>query len=159
MKFVNDNGIAKIKLNSWEEGVLEEEMKRPDFICWLRNPSRATWALSIPYETNGIKKAMYPDFLIVRRNFNVSGGYAVDILEPHGPQYVDNLPKAKGLVEYARKEGRIGRIQMCREDRIAGIKRYIRLDLAKSAIQEKVLSLQRNDELAHLFETDGEFVE
>lgn len=31
--FVNDDGVATIKLNGWEEGVLEEESKQPDFVC------------------------------------------------------------------------------------------------------------------------------
>lgn len=46
--FADDEGIAKIKLNNWEAGVLAEESKRPDFICWLRNPSKAKWSLCIP---------------------------------------------------------------------------------------------------------------
>ena len=33
-----DTGIAKIKLNGWEEALIEEESKRTDFVCWLRNP-------------------------------------------------------------------------------------------------------------------------
>lgn len=31
--FADDNGFAKIKLNGWEEGVLTEESKAPDFVC------------------------------------------------------------------------------------------------------------------------------
>ena len=38
--YVDPNtGIAKIKLNTWKDGVLREEMRRPDFVCWLRNVS------------------------------------------------------------------------------------------------------------------------
>ena len=46
--FADENGFAKIKLNKWEEGVLEEEMKRHGCVCWLRNPPNASWALCIP---------------------------------------------------------------------------------------------------------------
>jgi len=43
--FVNANtGTAVMKLNGWEEGVIAEEEKNPDFVCWLRNPSRKSWS-------------------------------------------------------------------------------------------------------------------
>ena len=39
--FVSDiTGVATMKLNTWEAGVIEEEEKREDFVCWIRNPSR-----------------------------------------------------------------------------------------------------------------------
>ena len=34
--FADEQGIARIKLNGWEEGVLAEEAKRDDFVCWLQ---------------------------------------------------------------------------------------------------------------------------
>lgn len=40
--FAAENGFAKIKLNSWEAGVLEEEAAAEDFVCWIRNPSRSS---------------------------------------------------------------------------------------------------------------------
>ena len=44
--FVSDTtGVATMKLNTWEAGVIAEEEKRSDFVCWIRNPSRASWAL------------------------------------------------------------------------------------------------------------------
>ena len=52
--FVSDiTGVATMKLNTWEAGVIEEEEKREDFVCWIRNPSRGSWALCIPYEIDG----------------------------------------------------------------------------------------------------------
>ena len=154
--FVNENGYAKIKLNSWEEGVIKEEMNRSDFVCWLRNPPRGSWSLTIPYESNGTTQAMYPDFLIVRRDLAVSGGYVVDILEPHSKDFADNLSKAKGLAKYAATEPRIGRIQLCRQEKDAGgVKYYKRLDLMKGAIREQVLGFQTIEELNHLFEKEG----
>ena len=149
-----DTGIAKIKLNGWEEDLIEEESKRFDFVCWLRNPSRAAWALCLPYDMNGETKSFYPDFLIVRSDPNVD--YIVDILEPHGNQYVDNLPKAKALAKYAAKEDRIGRIQLIHKTTDAGgTSRFIRLDLTDMAVRDKVLHAFSNDELDHIFETDG----
>lgn len=151
-----DTGIARIKLNGWESALIEEEARRPDFVCWLRNPSKAAWALCLPYDISGEKKSFYPDFLIVRSDPSVD--YVVDILEPHGNQYADNLPKAKALAEYAKAEERIGRIQLIHKVADpSGNNRFIRLDLTDIAVRDKVLHAISNDELEHIFDTDGIF--
>lgn len=155
--FVNEEvGYAKIKLDSWEKAVIEEESKRDDFICWIRNPSKG-WGLCLQRLENSIVKGFYPDFLIIR---NVVGiGYAIDILEPHRGDLTDNLSKAKALVDYAQKQpsAPIGRLQMIREgkDSITGKKRMKRLDLAKSAVRERVMQLQSTQELDALFLDDS----
>ena len=98
--FVNETtGTAKLKLNGWEADLIAEEEKRPDFVCWIRNPSRASWALCIPYEIDGEIKPTYPDFIVVRQDERL--GYVIDILEPHSADFKDNLGKAKGFAEYA----------------------------------------------------------
>ena len=154
--FVNDNGFTTIKLNSWEEGVLREEFEKDDFICWIRNSPRASWALCIPYELNGKKRPMYPDFIIVRKDENFDNELIIDLLEPHNPAYKDNLPKAKGLAEYARQNPGVGRIELIREGKDAtGVKRFRRLDMSKMGIRDKVIQAQTDEELMHLFETDG----
>ena len=133
-----DTGIAKIKLNGWEDAPIEEESKRTDFVCWLRTPSRAAWALCLPYDIGGEKKSFYPDFLIVRSDLAVD--YVVDILEPHGNQYADNLPKAKALAAYNKAEDRLGRIQLIHKTTDAGgTSKFIRLDLTDMAVRDKVL--------------------
>lgn len=147
-------GIAKIKLNGWEASLIKEESGRGDFVCWLRNPARAAWALCLPYDIGGEKKSFYPDFLIVRSDPMLD--YVVDILEPHGNQYVDNLPKAKALAEYAKREDRIGRVQLIHKNTDAGgNNRFIRLDFTDIAVRDKVLSAVNDDELKHIFDTDG----
>lgn len=151
-----DTGIAKIKLNNWEADLIEEEARRLDFVCWLRNPAKASWALCLPYDINNEKKSFYPDFLIVRSDPVVD--YVVDILEPHGNQYADNLPKAKALAAYAKEETRIGRIQLIHKTTGAGNKsRFVRLDLTDLAVRDKVLRAVSNEDLDHIFETDGSF--
>jgi len=157
--FANEKtGKATIHMNTWEEGVIEEESIQPDFVCWLRNQPRASWALCIPYEINNEPKAAYPDYLIVRRD-DVTG-YVIDILEPHNPAFSDNLPKAQGFAKYAATEPRIGRVQIIRKAKnAAGKDSFLRLDFSKGSIREKVLKMQNNQELDHLFETDGEFLE
>ena len=154
--FANEDGVATIRLNSWEAAVLEEEQKRPDFVCWLRNPSRQSWSLCIPYEMEGSIKATYPDFIIIRKDPELD--YVMDILEPHNPDFKDNLGKAKGFASYANEEPRIGRIQLIRMSKdAAGNSRFKRLDMSKGAIRAKVLAAVNNDELDHIFDTDGEF--
>lgn len=157
--FVDDKtGVATFNFNSWEEGILQEEAKRPDFLCWLRNPERKSWSLTIPYYMNNTVKAMYPDFLIVRHDPAME--YVVDILEPHDPTRVDNLPKAKGMAHYVKEEPRIGRVQLIRKMKDGvGNSRFCRLDLGKGEIRDKVLAATTNIELDHIFDVDGFFAE
>ena len=156
--FVNDDGFAKLKLNNWEEGVLQEEAKRPDYVCWLRNPSRGSWALCIPYEQDGEMKPTYPDFIIVRKDPVMEGEYVIDILEPHDPTRTDNLGKAKGFAEYARQNPGVGRIELIRKAKDpAGRERFLRLDMSMSAVRDKVSQVISDEELNHIFDTDGKF--
>lgn len=153
--YVDDFGTALIKLNEWERKVIVEEESRDDFVCWLRNPSRGSWALCIPYEINGETKPAYPDFLIVRRD---GSGYVIDVLEPHDPTRIDNLGKAKGFAEYARQNPGVGRIQLIRMRKNSiGQEQAFRLDMSKSVVRDKVFHCCSNDELDHVFESDGCF--
>ena len=107
----------------------------------------------MPYEKDNETKAFYPDFLIIRYDSKI--GYIVDILEPHGNQYADNLAKAQALAKYAKKEVRIGRIQLIhKSSNIAGNK-FVRLDLTDLAVRDKVLHANTDDELTNIFITEG----
>ncbi len=156
--FINDDtGAARIKLNSWEDAVIEEESKRPGFVCWLRNPA-GSWGLCVPYEKDNDMKAAYPDFLIIRQDSD--GEYVIDILEPHGSDWADNLGKAKGFAKYAEQEIRIGRFELIRMARdSAGRERPKRLDMGKGEIRRKVAAVINTDELTHVFEEDGYFLD
>ena len=153
--FVNETtGTAKLKLNGWEVDLIAEEEKRPDFVCWIRNPSRASWALCIPYEIDGEVKPTYPDFIIIRKDELT--GYVIDILEPHSPDFKDNLGKAKGFAEYARQNPGVGRIQLIRMSKdAAGKNQFKRLDMYRTSIRDKVSHAINTDELDHIFDTDG----
>ena len=152
--FVDDSGKARINLNKWEVGVLIEEQGQADYVCWLRNPPRKPWSLCIPYEMGGEQKPAYPDFVIVRKDSD--GEYVVDILEPHDPTRIDNLGKARGFAEYARQNPGVGRIQLIRMSKDAvGHNRFKRLDMAMSAVRDKVSRAMTNDELDHIFDSDG----
>ena len=151
-----DVGYVKIKLDSWEKAVIDEETRRADFVSWIRNPSRG-WGLCLKRLENETVKSFYPDFLIIR---SVSGlGYVLDILEPHRADLTDNLSKAKALADYAQKQpsAPIGRLQLIREgkDNITGQKRMKRLDLAKSAVRAKVQQIQTTGDLDKLFLDDS----
>ena len=153
--FVSEaTGTAKLKLNGWEAELIETEEKRPDFVCWIRNPSRGSWALCIPYEIDGEIRPTYPDFIVVRKDDRV--GYVIDILEPHSPDFKDNLGKAKGFAEYARQNPDVGRIQLIRMSKdAAGKNQFKRLDMYRTAIRDKVSHAINTDELDHIFDTDG----
>ena len=155
--FVNaDTGTARIKLNGWEAGVIAEEERREDFVCWIRNPARAAWALCIPYKEDMTDKPTWPDFIVVRREAGL--GFVIDILEPHRPNEKDNIGKARGFAEYARQNPGLGRIQLIREESdITGRRRFKRLDMAGSAVRDKVARAMSNEELDHIFDTDGFF--
>lgn len=156
--FVDDQGKARINLNNWEEGVLVEEQGQADYVCWFRNPPRKPWSLCIPYEMGGEQKPAYPDFVIIRKDSDDE--YVVDILEPHDPTRIDNLGKARGFAEYARQNPGVGRIQLIRMAKDAvGHNRFKRLDMAMSAVRDKVSHAMTNDELDHIFDTDGFFMD
>ncbi len=148
--FVDKNtGTARIKLNGWESGVLDEERRRAEFVCWIRNPSNKPWSMCIPYSTeNNEIHAMFPDFLIVRRG---DRDYIVDILEPHDPTRRDNIGKARGLASYAKQNTGVGRVQLIRGRDVGGRKIFDRLDMSKGAIRERVLKSSTNNELDGIF--------
>ena len=153
--FVDDSGTALINLNGWERKVIEEEEQQEDFVCWLRNPTRVSWALCIAYELDGEKRPTYPDFIVVRKD---GSKYVVDILEPHDPTRQDNLGKAKGFAEYARENPIVGRIQLIRMKKDSvGNEKAFRLDMSKSSVRDKVMHCASNEELNHIFDSDGFF--
>ncbi len=151
--FCNEEGRARFLLNTWEMDVLDEEFKRPDFVCWLRNVTRASWALRLPYDDGDKKKPFFPDFIVVRKHPTMTGQYLIDILEPHGVQFDDNVAKAKALADYAEKNPSVARVELIREMKgaVPGQKVYKRLDMAKSAIRTKVKGIHTSAELDQLF--------
>lgn len=141
------DGYFSGKLNSWEGAVLREEMKRPDFIGWLRNLPRKPWSLTIPYETGqGDYTPVYPDLLVFRK---AGKGIVIDLLDPHLTDFDDAVPKARGLAAYADKHGgffdRIEVIQI-------GKQRIDRLDLTKADVRNKVKSVSTNEHLRQLYD-------
>lgn len=151
--FVDEaTGTATFKLTSWEDKTLKEEQQREGFVTWLRNPARSSWALCIPYVMNNENKPLYPDFIILRKE---NDNYVLDILEPHNSSLKDNLPKAKGLAEYAQREPKIGRVQLIRLVSAHGVDKLVRLDLNSSLVRENVIQANTESELDHIFDIYG----
>lgn len=114
-------------------------------------------SLCIPFEMGGEQKPAYPDFVIIRNDG--AGEYVIDILEPHDPTRIDNFGKAKGFAEYARQNPGVGRIQLIRMGKDAAHNnRFKRLDMERRAVRDKVSHAMTNDELDHIFSTDGFFM-
>ncbi len=142
--FVDKDGKALFKLDSWEKEIMEEERKRPDFVCWIRNQQNKDWALCIKYEMDGKVKSFFPDFIIIRKE---NGSYTVDLLEPHNPAYKDNYAKTKGLYQYLKEEKGISRAEIIRKED----NRFLRLNVGDSMIQHDVMNMRNDDDLNSLF--------
>lgn len=142
--FVNQEGKAYFKLDSWERDILDEERRRPDFICWIRNQPNKGWALCIEYKMDGKPMAFYPDFIIIRKE---NDSYVADLLEPHNSKYNDNYAKTTGLCDYLKEEKGIGRAEIIRKEG----NRYLRLDVGNGMVQHDIMGIRNDEELNHLF--------
>lgn len=142
--FCGESGNFSAVLNGWEEKLLESEMKKKDFVGWLRNLDRREWALCIPYEMGGMRP-FYPDFVIVRKG---SKGFVVDILEPHDPTRTDTIPKAIGLAKFADEHGEeFGRLAIARKQG----DEWQLADMNDKPTREKTKKLQTGSDVDGLF--------
>ena len=152
--FLEEGDNFRADLETWEEGVLQEELADASVIGWLRNVDRKPWSLEIPYEPAGSPKSMFPDLLVVRQD---SKGFWFDILEPHNPSLSDNVAKAVGLAKFAEQHCDLfDRIQLIRRNRGAdGMERYFRLDVGNSTVRKRVLRVTSNSQLDQVFDDEA----
>jgi len=95
-----DEGLFPAEMNDWEVEVLEVEMERQGFLAWYRNPSRSSQdSLGIAYIESDQPKILRPDFIFFSQQ--ADGKIVADIVDPHGTQFSDALPKLQGLATYA----------------------------------------------------------
>ncbi|UGA42449.1 hypothetical protein HU230_0029740 [Bradyrhizobium quebecense] len=129
-----DNGEFPAEMNTWEIEVLKAEMARTGFQAWYRNPSRSSQdSLGIAYAVNSRVMIMRPDFIFFSNQFD--GSIAADIVDPHGPQLADALPKLRGLAQYAEDHATVYR----RVEAIAKIGEKLRaLDLTREDVRRAV---------------------
>ncbi len=139
----DEDGLFPESINSWEQRVLSVELGRKDTIGWYRNPSRASQdSLGVTYEDGSDTKIVRPDFIFFAEL--PDGTIAADIVDPHGAQFSDALPKLKGLASYAEANGRIYR----RVDAVAQIDGAYRvLDLTEASVRAAVGSAETVVEL------------
>lgn len=130
----DDDGTFPESFNSWEDKVLSVEMDRPETVGWYRNPARASQdSLGVTYEDGSEIKIVRPDFIFFAEL--PDGTIAADILDPHGTQFGDSLPKLKGLCRYAEANDGIYR----RIDAIAQIDgKYRVLDLTEASVRAAI---------------------
>lgn len=148
--YLESNGEFRADLGTWEAGVLQEELAKPEVVGWLRNLDRKPWSLEIPYETGGDIRPMFPDLVIVGKD---GEDLTADILEPHDPSLGDNFEKAVGLARFAERHGALfGRIQLIRKQASpAGGDHYVRLEINKEATIKQLLLITSNPQLNDLF--------
>ncbi|MEO0636987.1 MAG: DEAD/DEAH box helicase family protein [Pseudomonadota bacterium] len=104
----DDGGLFPGDFNSWEGKVVNAELARAGTVAWYRNPARASQdSLGVTYEEGGDTKIVRPDFIFFA---DLDDGTVVaDIVDPHGIQFGDALPKLKGLADYAEANAGIYR--------------------------------------------------
>ena len=148
--FVEVDGQFRAEMGTWEAGVLQEELAKPEVVGWLRNLDRKPWSLEIPYTTGGETRPMFPDMVIVRKHSN---DFSIDILEPHDPSLADNFEKATGLARFAEKHGHLfARIQLIRKQSSpAGGEHFARLEINKAVTIRQLLLISSNPQLDDLF--------
>lgn len=120
--------------SSWEEKVLLVELQREETIAWYRNPARASQdSLGITYEEGGETKIVRPDFIFFAKL--PDGSIAADIIDPHGIQFSDALPKLRGLAAYAEANKSVFR----RIEAVAEIDgAYLSLDVTEPLVREAI---------------------
>ena len=132
----DEEGLFPTNFNSWEEKVVLTELQRPGSISWYRNPSNASQdSLGVTYDDGGNIKIVRPDFIFFLRA--PDGKIAIDIVDPHGLQYADALPRLKGLARYAEKHaGVYRRIEVVGELN----KRFRAIDLTEASTRAAILA-------------------
>lgn len=140
-------GLFPCRLNRWEEKVVRRELGRANTLAWYRNPGAARQdAIRIPYSVGGEIKLLQPDFIFFARS--ADGTVTADLVDPHGDQFDDALPKLKGLAQYAEDHAEtFRRIEVYAE---VGKKARI-IDLTNKKVRAAVMTAGR---LEDLYESD-----
>jgi hypothetical protein len=124
--------------SSWEDKVVLAELERAGSVGWYRNPARASQdSLGVTYVIGNETKIARPDFIFfVRRQ---DGSIVADIVDPHGIQFADALPRMKGLARYAEKNSGIYR----RIEAVAKLgDKFRTIDLTEASARAAVLNAE-----------------
>jgi hypothetical protein len=144
----DSGGLFPENFNSWEEKVVQAELKRPGTLAWYRNPARSSQdSLGVTYEEGGDLKIVRPDFIFFARR--PDGSVVADIVDPHGIQFGDALPRIKGLARYAEKHSSLYR----RIEVVAQVNNKFRaIDLTEPSTRAAILSAET---VKALYESDA----
>jgi type III restriction enzyme len=146
--FCAEDGTFQAKLNTWEKAVIETQMRGSDFLGWLRNRQRASWALCVSYEFGGTR-SFYPDFIVIRRK---GDELIIDVLEPHRPNEDDTFAKAKGLAQYARTHGHLfGRLLILKVGWDHSAPSISGFDVNSPDTRARALELKSNNDVQALY--------
>lgn len=142
-----DGLFAESFSSSWEDKVLSAELHRDGNVAWYRNPARASQdSLGVAYIDGDEPKIVRPDFIFFARL--PDGRIVADIVDPHGIQFSDALPKLKGLARYAEMNKEVFR----RIEGVAEIGGTLRvLDLTEPSVRE---AIQKATSAKALYEGD-----
>lgn len=100
------DGTFPLDANTWETDALERERGRPGFVASYRNPSRSSQdSLAVAYDDAGTTRLLRPDFIVFSEL--ADGTIEASIVDPHGLQFDDALPKLRGLATYAEAHGQL----------------------------------------------------
>jgi hypothetical protein len=101
-------GNFPAELNAWESQVLNAELRRNGTLAWYRNPSRASQdSLGVAYVADAQVRIVRPDFIFFSKQ--ADGSVGAGLVDPHGTQFSDALPKLQGLARYAEAHPKIFR--------------------------------------------------
>lgn len=130
----DEDGLFPSEMNAWELEVLQTETAREGFQFWYRNPSRSSQdSLGVAYTDSNQVKIVRPDFIFFSMQSN--GNIVADIVDPHGTQLSDALPKLQGLASYAETHSTVYR----RIETVAKVGDNLRLlDLTDPAVRKEV---------------------
>ena len=103
---VNDpkTHMAWFNLYDSEDAVVMHELRKPEVICWYRNPVGKTTgqSLRIPYRLGDDRKVLHPDFIFFEK---VGDREMPAVVDPHGLHLADTMPKLKGIARYVEDFG------------------------------------------------------
>ena len=128
----DEHGLFPAEMNAWEIEVLQAEMGREGFVAWYRNPSRSSQdSLGVAYTEGAQVRIVRPDFIFFAKQ--ADGTIVADLVDPHGTQFSDALPKLRGLAGYAQTHPEVCR----RVEAIAKVGNQLRvLDLTEATVRQ-----------------------
>lgn len=138
----DEKGFYPAVLNIPEQKVLKTESKKTEFKFWYRNPKiPSKESLGIAYIDGEAIKILRPDFIFFAEE---KGRVVADIVDPHGTQLADALPKICGLTNYIETHPEVFR----RVEVVAEINGKMRvLDLTRENVRQAVKYAKSAEEL------------